>query len=715
MELIYLYIEKFNGILKKKEINFSPNFHVEIINKRLVIENKRSYMNKLYPSSIKNITMLLGKNGSGKTTILDILGMNRDDRCDQSIKRKGRSRSEVIDSYFILYHIQGDYFGIEIMDDIESNDKITKLFKNNLTNFNFYKTNNPFYKIPIGLVIKKNNDIFEVVDHFFNEYSPLGHSISGKVGVNYVSNKYSERIDIRYNYIGKNEENYERDGYLCKRRYYLKATNEMKYTYINHLNNSKELHFCADSSAIEIEPDFDYRLGVGMKYEEMESWISNLEKILYIDNSDRVDSLKLFQNDEEIEKIRVVNNKKKYKEIFLLDTLSSYIIQQFIKGICEIINDSLPLSDAKETVNINLFDDEHIKFLNNFKKNEYKQSNSKFILGSLLDKKKEYENLIKVIHYYKEDKSLKNYDKLICVSRYLYSRMESSVELKSDSRYQIAIEDFLNALSSLEGCYFNKKNISIKCDSEIDEMVVKALRTYDKYMLNQYNDIQVRFKIKTLNLSEGENNFLNLLSKIFDIVEESKEDQLLIILLDEPDQSLHPEWSRRFINVLCNEMEKYKNKNIQIVLSTHSPFMATDIMSEHIYCLENDYDEEKKGRINIYSMTQKSNSIHNTFGANIYEILKDSFILEKTIGAFSYNKIVNLITELKNQSDSCNIEYEKFLIDSIGELPLRKKLEDMYREKRGNCHRLKNDLVKQIKLEIDEEKLNKIKEILEGD
>lgn len=721
MELIYLYIEKFNGIMKKQEINFSPNFNVKIINKRLIIENKVSYMDKLYPSSINNITMLLGKNGSGKTTILDILGMNRDDRCDESIKRKGRSRSEVIDSYFILYHIQGEYFGIEIMDDIESDDKITKLFKNNLTNFNFYKMNNPFYKIPIGLLVKKDNDNFQVVEHFFHECPSLGYSISKQIGINYISNKYSNRINIKYNYIGKDEENYERDDYLCKRRYYLNPSKEMQYKFINHLHSNNDMHFCADLATIEISPDYDYGLELGIKNGEMEKWIDNLEKILYIDKSDRINILKLSKDDHTYEEMKFKNNKKKYKESFILDTLSSCIIHQFIKGVCQIIDDNRIQKNSNKETNIDFFNDKHIEFLNNLKKKEYIQANSNSIFGALLNKKNEYENLTKVIDYYRKDKNLNNYDKLICISRYLYSRMESSIELGSDSRYQIAIEDFYSALSSLNESYFHKKNLSIKCNSEIDQLLVKALQIYDNYVNNEYNDIQMRFKVKILNLSEGENNFLDLLSKIFDIVTKSKENQLSIILLDEPDQSLHPEWSRRFIKFLCDEIDQSKLRNIQIVMSTHSPFMATDIMSEHIYCLENknviedSYNGKEGSKINIYSMNKKNDRIYNTFGANIYEILKDSFILQKTIGEFSYHKIIQLIDDLKNKVENDNIGYEKFLIDSIGELPLRKKLEDMYREKRDKYYKLKNNLLEQIKVETNEDKLSKIKEILNGD
>ena len=80
----------------------------------------------------------------------------------------------------------------------------------------------------------------------------------------------------------------------------------------------------------------------------------------------------------------------------------------------------------------------------------------------------------------------------------------------------------------------------------------------------------------------------------------------------------------------------------------------------------------------------------HTFGANIHELLYDSFFLKSTTGEFANEKITNLIEWLKNDADdSKNINegskaYYMQILDYIDEPVLKNKLRSMWIEKIGN-------------------------------
>ena len=76
----------------------------------------------------------------------------------------------------------------------------------------------------------------------------------------------------------------------------------------------------------------------------------------------------------------------------------------------------------------------------------------------------------------------------------------------------------------------------------------------------------------------------------------------------------------------------------------------------------------------------------------------------------AYEKISEFIKEIQSDN-TLDDEYVDFFINSIGEEFLRKKLKDIYRRKRNDE---KTNLINKINLLHDEEKLSKIKEILNG-
>ena len=105
MELLFLYIKNYHNILTEQQFNFSNNFQVSFSDGNLNIEKKENLLEDYYGKNISNITLFLGKNGVGKTTILDILGMDRRDRVqDLSITKydfnDAKYRIEYLAEYF---------------------------------------------------------------------------------------------------------------------------------------------------------------------------------------------------------------------------------------------------------------------------------------------------------------------------------------------------------------------------------------------------------------------------------------------------------------------------------------------------------------------------------------------------------------------------------------------------------------------------------------
>lgn len=112
----------------------------------------------------------------------------------------------------------------------------------------------------------------------------------------------------------------------------------------------------------------------------------------------------------------------------------------------------------------------------------------------------------------------------------------------------------------------------------------------------------------------------------------------VILFLDEADLTLHPEWQRNLIHILTAFLPAIypapNIKDIQIILSTHSPLLLGDVPEENItYLLAGNqiHKGETSGMLALPG---------ETFGQNIHVILKESFFLNKgTVGEFAANKI----------------------------------------------------------------------------
>lgn len=168
-------------------------------------------------------------------------------------------------------------------------------------------------------------------------------------------------------------------------------------------------------------------------------------------------------------------------------------------------------------------------------------------------------------------------------------------------------------------------------------------------------------------LSSGEENMLRLFAGLYHIFKrdyssgrygpnkiynnergicnEEIECDTVMIFMDEADLTLHPEWQRRLIYVLTTFIPHiYPNtcvRNIQLLLSTHSPLLLGDIPQENVvYLTSNKLKDEES--------TPICKMPSETFGQNIHTILKDSFFLNQgTIGEFAARKINKMAADIR--------------------------------------------------------------------
>ena len=103
------------------------------------------------------------------------------------------------------------------------------------------------------------------------------------------------------------------------------------------------------------------------------------------------------------------------------------------------------------------------------------------------------------------------------------------------------------------------------------------------------------------------------------------------LVVDEVEICFHPEYQRTFLKNLLQLLDRLEfnsgERYINILLTTHSPFLLSDIPENHILYMTQD-DELPTGK---------------TFGANIYDLLNQQFFMSNTIGEFAAQKINEVV------------------------------------------------------------------------
>ena len=273
-------------------------------------------------------------------------------------------------------------------------------------------------------------------------------------------------------------------------------------------------------------------------------------------------------------------------------------------------------------------------------------------------------------------------------------------------------------------CFFdiNKTSINtsdiIKSEKKKEEIGIgkNFIYSVEELVPPPFYNIQIELRDKDSGnpvlfetLSSGERQqaysisaFLYHLSNLDSVWNDSNKQRIaykhINVVMEEIELYFHPELQRTYIKNLLEGIKQIQIPNIRsihISFVTHSPFILSDIPSRNILAL----------KINSTDVMEKTHL--STFGANIHDILKDSFFLTKgTIGAYAELTIKSIIQEMedakkKRKADDTRIHEKIMLID---EPIIRNVL-------LGEYHRVfsetdKEQKIKELQRQIDELKNN---------
>lgn len=185
-------------------------------------------------------------------------------------------------------------------------------------------------------------------------------------------------------------------------------------------------------------------------------------------------------------------------------------------------------------------------------------------------------------------------------------------------------------------------------------------------LFGQIND----FSINWLGISSGHKAYLNLFASLYQELRYTRQDNLLLCI-DEGDLYLHPRWQIEFFDKLLNVLPAIYSGDIQLILTSHSPFLLSDLPNQNITIL----DKDKPG-----STLDGTDLEINTFGGNLYDLYSEPFFLgNKRTSDFAYNKIRDVINlaerEQLSRSDKREIsKIVNLLGDEIIQFRIKKLL-----------------------------------------
>ncbi len=251
-----------------------------------------------------------------------------------------------------------------------------------------------------------------------------------------------------------------------------------------------------------------------------------------------------------------------------------------------------------------------------------------------------------------------------------------------------------NAKVSLQGIHYVLKELVSICSfddnsgvfyvevekgkHQLRELIEEVFNSHF-YLTSKFFDIYYSHGLYTNTiLSSGEQELLNLLSRLyFSITQQPKQiankQSPSLLLLDEAEIGYHPEWQRKYVNLLLQFLNNTNyvspSDQFQIVITSHSPIILSDLP----LCCVNILQKNNNGD------TVVREGEAETFGENVFNLYRRAFVMtDGLIGSFAKQKLESLVQRIEcmNQSEDKAKEREALIkeIKLVGDIRIRELL-----------------------------------------
>ncbi len=688
MELVYLWIDKYKNI-ENLGISLNSQYIVtteykDTTNSLNIIEIKNNNKINIFGESI-NLQAIVGANGSGKTTILEILfyilsNNAKDIKYSLIVKNNESNKFEHLSNNISI-------ITSENINIIPLNEYMKFLFCQQFKKNNIKKKAYTNYDTELSYQDKINNYLY--YDRFDDNEVKMAYGYT----INFLENS---KFLKEHNYLKFNSFLWDFDLYSC----YEYIVYRLKNAYDGKLKEQDEKF-----------KNYNYTVFAYLNHKYVKEFLNIVNKIVPFTTHKRKTTNYFEYLFDEI-----------FPDVIFFSAILEFAT--FLNSIYESLHTiALYEYENKQTeyidVKQNSIDEIFIKIINICEEKEQSISKVEF-LNYLLDiinnnnlsynkfinkndKSFNYgENFSKYIH------NINNLEECKTIFNKYFEQKKSTDIFKLKSNYYIEtkyynreIEESINKKSTYITEYINLPNEAIKT----------ICKTFATRFLVQFLNINFCNKTKNGNeynfsdLSTGEQRIIKFMA---DIAYCNTRD---VYLIDEMDLSWHPTWQKNMIYYLTDIVEKkakLDNKITNIIIATHSPLVLSDIPRENILLLNRDKNTGIASV--IYDDIQ-------TFGANVHSLFENSFFLDTNMGRIAQNKIEEVLKKIKNikqkpnQIKNNNIEELKNLIRTIGEPVIQYQL---LKELYSADSFINNSSDNLARLQLENDRLNKELKVLKN-